>query len=341
MESTASQQVREVIVDNLKDSSLKKLIKYKEVEVVYPGSVEVEISLSGRVDKSKQLDLEEFRENLFDLLADKCGNELATKFIEESFKVEVGLSEGEKFKELDGFDMDGKKVDIKSESGKVLLIDFWATWCKYCQKPMQENIDLVNSKSDLKDVSIIGLSCDENVAQWKNHINERKWNVIPQYVKQGLLKQLGIVSIPCIAIVNKEGDIVYFGHPGGIKLEETLVSLSEGKSVVLTATDEVNANAWWSDIDSKTKMDLVSQSNLLLKDAGVINANFCVTTKYSLDIETFSIKPVKTSPIFYGEVTPFEFDTIKATSSAIQKSYNFNYFVYNVKVMQIGFNEDF
>jgi thiol-disulfide isomerase/thioredoxin len=334
---------REIILEQLKNSELKNSLKYKEVEVVYPGTLDHEIKINGRVSKDKQMAMEEFREVLFDMLADKMGNEYATAFIEDNFDVEVGLSEGDKFPGLEAFDTTGTKVNITSKSGEVLMIDYWATWCGYCQDPMQENVDLMTKNSNLKDknISIVGVSCDEDNAKWRNHLNERKWNTIPQYVKVGLLKHVGIKGIPCVAIIDKNGIVAYFGHPGSINLEESLINLTEGKPVVRIGDVVDGSNAFWKDLDNQSKIDIVAESNFALKDAGIINATFVVNSKFLLDPETYQVNLVKTTPVFYGEVTQFEYETTQIVSTTLQDKYNLNGFVFNLKVMQIGADEDF
>jgi thiol-disulfide isomerase/thioredoxin len=162
------EKARPIIIEHLKSSDLKDFIKYKESETIYPGYTELDIDITGRVPKSKQMKLEEFRETLYDLLSEAVGSEFATAFINDCFNVQVGLCEGETFQGLEASDLEGKKVNIKHKEGQILMIDFWATWCGYCQEPMQENIDLMNKNQELisKGVSIIGLSCDEDTEKW-------------------------------------------------------------------------------------------------------------------------------------------------------------------------------
>jgi len=243
--NTKTDDARAIIIEHLINSDLKNFIKYKETEAIYPGRVDRDITLTGRVPKKSQNDLEEFIENLYDKLAEKCGNEFATVF-NNNVTIEVGPCEGEKFQGIECFDEDGKKVQVKHESGQILMLDFWATWCKYCQEPMQENVDLMTKNSNFQDnnISIIGLSCDENASKWKEHLVQKNWKSIPQYVKTGLRKELGIKAIPCVGIINKEGVISYFGHPMNINLEETLLGLTKNESIKFPDEDP---NPWWSE----------------------------------------------------------------------------------------------
>ena len=53
---------------------------------------------------------------------------------------------------------------VEHKQGQVILLDFWATWCPPCQKPMAHNQEMLEKRgSDWGDkVRLIGLSIDDN-----------------------------------------------------------------------------------------------------------------------------------------------------------------------------------
>jgi len=64
-----------------------------------------------------------------------------------------------------------------------MFIDFWATWCPPCQKPMQHNQDMLTEHAARwKDnLQIVGLSIDGDAETVKNHVNNKGWTSVKHY----------------------------------------------------------------------------------------------------------------------------------------------------------------
>ena len=112
--------------------------------------------------------------------------------------------------------------------GKVMLIDFWATWCPPCQKPMAHNQEmLVKNEGKWADVRIIGLSIDDDAASVKSHVESKGWTKPEHYQvgNSGVSDSWGISGVPHCALVNKAGEIVWRGHPASVDLEAEINKL--------------------------------------------------------------------------------------------------------------------
>ena len=125
----------------------------------------------------------------------------------------VAKAEPDKSKPLDikFTAVDGTKVDLASLHGKVVLIDFWATWCPPCRGEVP-NVVATYKKYHDQGFEIIGISLDQDkdalVAFTKQH--DMVWS---QYFDgQGwenkISKGFGIDSIPAMWLVGKDGKLV-------------------------------------------------------------------------------------------------------------------------------------
>ena len=113
-------------------------------------------------------------------------------------------------------------------NGEVILIDFWATWCPPCQKPMAHNCEMIaHNPQWAGKVRIIGLSIDDDAATVRNHVNTRGWTAVEHYQNgnSGAADNWNITGVPHCALVNKDGTIVWRGHPASVDLQAEINKL--------------------------------------------------------------------------------------------------------------------
>ena len=106
----------------------------------------------------------------------------------------------------------GVPTDIRKFRGKVLLIDFWASWCVPCRKEFPKLLSLYEKYKD-QGFEILGISIDEKTESWKEAIKKDKlaW---PQFIDEGATfggkasRLYKVTGVPAKFLVNKDGVIV-------------------------------------------------------------------------------------------------------------------------------------
>lgn len=105
-------------------------------------------------------------------------------------------------------DMSGKEVDLTKLRGKVVLIDFWATWCKPCLDDLP-NVMAAHKKYKDKGLEIVGVSWDHQKEDLEAFLKEFSMNW-PQYFEgngggDAISRRFGIMGIPTQWLVDKKG----------------------------------------------------------------------------------------------------------------------------------------
>lgn len=127
---------------------------------------------------------------------------------------------------------DGKTLSPAAFKGKVLLIDFWATWCGPCVKEMP-HVKQVYDKYHSKGFEIVGISLDQsrdrldqyvktNAIAWPQYFDGKWWN-------NDVAVRYGIKSIPATILVDRSGKIRYKSLRGK-QLENAVQQLLTEKS---------------------------------------------------------------------------------------------------------------
>ena len=123
----------------------------------------------------------------------------------------IGLSIGETAPDFTMNNQFGKPVSLKDFRGKVVMIDFWATWCGPCIASLPQVIELKKKYFGEK-FEILGISLDKDLEQWKSFINDKQMDWIHiadgQYWNNAIAVQYQIESIPNVWIIDKEGKII-------------------------------------------------------------------------------------------------------------------------------------
>jgi len=104
-------------------------------------------------------------------------------------------------------DIDGDALDLADYKGKVVLLDFWATWCRPCRSEIPGLVDLQNRYRD-KGLQIIGVSVDESAKPVRRFREEYRMNY-PVALCDRKVRQLygGLSGIPTTLLIGRDGRV--------------------------------------------------------------------------------------------------------------------------------------
>jgi len=121
---------------------------------------------------------------------------------------------------FDLIDLDGKPIDQSAWAGKVVVLNFWATWCGPCRKEIPDLMALQERYRDF--VVVVGLSVDNGpAAEVREYVTAQRINYPVAIASDQLQAQFGGISaVPSTFIVTKDGKVTQ-RHVGLLKADRT------------------------------------------------------------------------------------------------------------------------
>lgn len=103
-------------------------------------------------------------------------------------------------------DANGKTITISSLKGKVVFINFWATWCQPC---VQEMPTIQALKESFKDVVFITVDIDGDFPKSNAYMENKKYTLPVYAAPTAVPREYYYHTIPATDILNKNGEIVW------------------------------------------------------------------------------------------------------------------------------------
>jgi thiol-disulfide isomerase/thioredoxin len=106
-------------------------------------------------------------------------------------------------------DIDGRAHDLAAYRGKVVLINFWATWCEPCRHEMP-SIQRLSEKLAGKPFVVLAVNVDEPEARVRNFLNRTQFDLpVLMDANKSVTRQWGARVLPATFIVGPDGRVRY------------------------------------------------------------------------------------------------------------------------------------
>jgi thiol-disulfide isomerase/thioredoxin len=125
----------------------------------------------------------------------------------------------------------GSQIQLSQFSGKVVYLNFWASWCASCIKKMNL-LDDFSSEFDKEGVVLVNVSLDTDVLNWHNSIGENNfsgYHLLSQSAGNPDIKSIASIysveAVPQYFFINKDGTFAEKGYSN--QLEDIRKRLTE------------------------------------------------------------------------------------------------------------------
>jgi thiol-disulfide isomerase/thioredoxin len=123
----------------------------------------------------------------------------------------AGIKTGDVFPDLASFTLEGRLPD--TIKGKVVLVDFWASWCAPCKASFPA-LDELHRRYQDRGFVVIAVSVDDNRARMEDFLKNHKVGFsVLRDARQKLVENVGVGAMPSSFLLDREGK-VRFAHTG-------------------------------------------------------------------------------------------------------------------------------
>ncbi len=129
-------------------------------------------------------------------------------------------------------DLSGRRIDLATYRGHVVVLNFWATWCAPCRAEIPEFVDL-QKKYGNQGLQILGISLDDEAGPVRDFYRQFKINYPVAIGDAGLAERYGgILGLPVSFVIDCDGKIQarYTGKADEIQLEDEVKPLLKAPS---------------------------------------------------------------------------------------------------------------
>tara|TARA_Y100000590_G_scaffold414163_1_gene510788 strand:- start:1018 stop:1557 length:540 start_codon:yes stop_codon:yes gene_type:complete len=105
-------------------------------------------------------------------------------------------------------DFSGKEIDLKNYHGKLVIINFWATWCNPCKREMP-SLESLHEDNNFKNLQIFAVNMEQpNTSKTKKFFEDLNIKKLKIFFDSNLnfVKEFKLRGVPTTVLINKKGE---------------------------------------------------------------------------------------------------------------------------------------
>lgn len=156
--------------------------------------------------------------NVYEFI-DNCPYDLYSEFVKLAYHESRGIITGMDAPNFKIEDIEGNSVQLVDYKGKVVFLDFWATWCKPCLRLVPSHQKLQTEfRSD--NIVFLYISTDRGKPTWKQFIENGTFPGTHLFANTKMIEQYKVETLPYSMLIDTDGKIVWH-HLGRFNLQRT------------------------------------------------------------------------------------------------------------------------
>jgi thiol-disulfide isomerase/thioredoxin len=186
------------------------------------------VQVFGNIDKGEQI-LKQIKTDYPNTVTGKQASDILASLDQHlaAQKIQDALAIGSPFPDFTEKDLDGKPISVAGLKGKVVLVDFWATWCPLCLEDLP-GIIATYKKHHADGFEIIGVSLDSDRDKLSTFLKQTDGMTWPQFFDgqtwtNQLAVKYGVEALPFNVLVGPDGKIIGKSLHGE-ELEDTVAN---------------------------------------------------------------------------------------------------------------------
>lgn len=177
-----------------------------------------------RINRGLQHVPMERTEMLYETFSERYDNSIYADYLVERINRKKLLAPGAPAIDFAVMDADGRKVKISDLKGKVVYIDFWASWCGPCKAEFPHTKKLKDHFRG-KDVAFVYVSIDKNKDSWEKAIEKHEltgYHTREAEEKSAVVKDYGVRGVPTYFLIDRDGNFAAENTPRPSSGEELI-----------------------------------------------------------------------------------------------------------------------